>query len=255
MSVEGGPDGEARGPAPDAAPAGWSWGRRDTRLAGVRVLLLEDDPGTAAAVAAGLAAQGYEVVTAADVDAARKSADEHRFDAAILDLMVPGGDGYAVLDLLRSRTPGLPVLILTARDAVADRVEGLERGADDYLVKPFAFVELAARLAAVLRRPQTRVEPLSVGAISIDPLHRRALHAGELLNLTPKEFDLLLCLASRRGEVLTRKVLLDVVWGYRFDPGTNLVDVHVTRLRRKLEGVGAGGLIRTVRGIGYVVDA
>ena len=221
----------------------------------MRVLLLEDDPGTAEAVAAGLASRGYEVVTAGDVGAACRSADEKRFDAAILDLMVPGGGGYAVLEHLRARTPGLPVLILTARDAVSDRVEGLERGADDYLVKPFEFVELAARLAAVLRRPQTRVEPLTLGTLTIDPLQRRALHAGELLNLTPKEFELLLCLAVRRGEVLTRKVLLDLVWGYRFDPGTNVVDVHVTRLRRKLEGSGAGDLIRTVRGVGYAVDA
>ena len=140
------------------------------------MLLLEDDPGTASAVSSGLASSGYDVVTAADVDAACRSADAQRFDAAILDIMVPGGGGYAVLEYLRARTPGLPVLMLTARDAVADRVEGLERGADDYLVKPFAFVELAARLAALLRRPQTRVEPLTVGALTIDPLHRRALH-------------------------------------------------------------------------------
>jgi DNA-binding response OmpR family regulator len=221
----------------------------------VRLLLLEDDPGTAQAVASGLASRGYEVVTAADVGAACRSAAEQRFDAAILDLMVPGGGGYAVLEHLRARTPGLPVLILTARDAVSERVEGLERGADDYLVKPFAFVELAARLAAVLRRPQRRIELLTLGALTLDPLHRRALHGGALLNLTPKEFELLLCLASRRGEVLTRKVLLDIVWGYRFDPGTNLVDVHVTRLRRKLEATGAGDVIRTVRGVGYALDA
>lgn len=244
-----------RAKPPDAHEVSWWAPPPGSSLRGVRVLLLEDDSGTAKAVSSGLSSRGYEVVTAGDVEAACRSADEQRFDAAILDLMVPGGGGYVVLEHLRARTPGLPVLILTARDAVSDRVEGLERGADDYLVKPFAFVELAARLAAVLRRPQTRVEPLTLGSLSIDPLQRRALQGGELLNLTPKEFELLLCLASHRGEVLTRKVLLDVVWGYRFDPGTNLVDVHVTRLRRKLEAVGASDLIRTVRGVGYAVDA
>jgi DNA-binding response OmpR family regulator len=221
----------------------------------VRVLLLEDDLATARAVASGLSARGYEVVEAADAEQAATLGREQSFDAAILDLMVPGGGGYTVMDQLRRRFPGLPVLILTARDSVADRVEGLQRGADDYLVKPFAFIELAARLAALLRRPQTRVEALRVGELEIDPLQRRAFHRGTPLPLTPREFELLHCLASRGGEVLTRKELLQVVWGYHFDPGTNVVDVHVTRLRRKLEGAGGEGLIRTVRGIGYALEA
>lgn len=221
----------------------------------MRVLLLEDDLATAEAVASGLAARGYEVVQAADAAQAAALGREQPFDAAILDLMVPGGGGYAALEQLRQRSPGLPVLILTARDSVADRVEGLQRGADDYLVKPFAFIELAARLAALLRRPQTRIEVIRAGELEIDPLQRRAFHGGAPLPLTPREFELLHCLASHRGEVLTRKELLQVVWGYHFDPGTNVVDVHVTRLRRKLEGAGGEGLIRTVRGIGYALDA
>jgi two-component system OmpR family response regulator len=219
----------------------------------VRILVLEDDLATAGAVVEGLSARGYEVVHAGDAEEVGELAERQPFDAAILDLMVPKGGGYAALGALRERAPGLPVLILTARDTVSDRVEGLERGADDYLVKPFAFVELAARLAALLRRPQTRVEPLRLGALEIDPLHRRASYAEAPLNLTPKELDLLWCLARQSGEILTRKQLLESVWGYRFDPGTNVVDVHVTRLRRKLEAAGATDLIRTVRGMGYAL--
>lgn len=221
----------------------------------MRILVLEDDPATAGAVVDGLRGRGYEVLHAGDALAARELAERHSFDAAVLDLMVPKGGGFTALDALRARSPGLPVLILTARDSVADRVAGLERGADDYLVKPFAFVELAARLAALLRRPQTRVEALHFAELEIDPLHRRALHRGNAISLTPKEFDLLWCLARQKGEILTRKELLESVWGYRFDPGTNVVDVHVTRLRRKLEATGAADLIRTVRGIGYALVA
>jgi two-component system OmpR family response regulator len=220
----------------------------------VRILLLEDDRETAAAVVAGLTTRGYEVCHAADSASALALEERHRFDAAILDLMVPGGgDGYTVLDRLRARDPGVPVLILTARDSVEDRVEGLRRGADDYLVKPFAFVELAARLVALLRRPHARTEVLYVGQLEIDPLRRSVTCASQALSVTQKEFDLLLCLASRAGEVLTRKELLAIVWGYHFDPGTNVVDVHVTRLRRKLEAAGAHDVIRTVRGIGYAL--
>jgi two-component system OmpR family response regulator len=221
----------------------------------MRILVLEDDPATAGAVVDGLRGRGYEVLHAEDAQAARELAERSAFDAAVLDLMVPKGGGYSALEALRARSPGLPVLILTARDSVADRVEGLERGADDYLVKPFAFVELAARLAALLRRPQTRVESLRIAELEIDPLHRRALHRGSPISLTPKEFELLWCLARQKGEILTRKELLESVWGYRFDPGTNVVDVHVTRLRRKLEASGAADLIRTVRGIGYALVA
>src|SRR4029453_19005376 len=213
------------------------------------------DPRRGGAGQAGLGARGYDVDCAQRVEDAKGLVNEHRFDAAVLDLMVPGGGGYAVLELLRARPPGLPILILPPRESVEDRGEGLARGADDYLVKPFAFVELAARLAALLRRPQTRIEVLRIGGVEIDPLQRRAYHQGAPLNLTPKEFELLLCLAQHAGEVLTRKDLLEQVWGYRFDPGTNVVDVHVTRLRRKLETWGTDGLIRTVRGVGYSLEA
>jgi len=221
----------------------------------VRLLLLEDDAVTAGAVASGLAHRGYQVERAADVPAALAAIDRIAFDAAILDVMVPGGSGYEVLDALRAKSGGIPVLILTARDGVNDRVEGLDRGGDDYLVKPFALVELAARLRALLRRPPTRVEVARVGTLEVDLLHRSARHGDTALNLTPKELELLHCLLARAGEVLTHKELLEQVWGYRFDPGTNVVEVHVNRLRRKLEGAGAADSIRTIRGAGYSIDA
>lgn len=219
-----------------------------------RILLLEDDRTTAEVVVEGLASQGYAVSHAADVKSALAQLGDEAFDGAILDLMVPGGGGYRVLESLRQSSPGLPVLILTARDGLDDRVEGLDRGADDYLVKPFAFTELAARLRALLRRPPSRDGPLFIGDIEIDMYRRRVRRGHTGLALTATEFDLFLHLASRAGEVVTRKELLRIVWGYDFDPKTNVVDVHVNRLRRKLEEAGAAEILRTVRGIGYVVD-
>ena len=220
----------------------------------MQLLLLEDDRELAEALAQGLARSGYEVEHAATCPDALTRVERTRFDVAVLDLMVPGGSGYDVLDALRAAPGAIPVLILTARDRVDDRVEGLGRGADDYLVKPFAFAELLARLDAVLRRPARRIEPLAVGDLAIDPLHRRVTADGQRLDLTRVEFDLLVALVEQRGAVRTRRQLLETVWGYRFDPGTNVVEVHVARLRRKLESAGAPDLVRTVRSVGYVVD-
>jgi DNA-binding response OmpR family regulator len=217
----------------------------------MRLLFLEDDEQTASALTRGLEDHGFEVLHAGDVPAARALLAQGPIDAAILDVRVPHGSGYDVLDAIRARAQHVPVLMLTALDAVSDRVEGLERSADDYLVKPFAFAELLARLRALLRRPGRRVEVIRVEGLEIDPVHR-VVHAGsKRLDLTRTEFDLLLALAERRGEVLNRGVLLELVWGYRFDPGTNIVDVHVNRLRRKLADAGRVDLIRTLRGVGY----
>ena len=220
----------------------------------MRVLLLEDDAETARTLGEGLRARGYEVAHACDVDSAARLLAGASVDAAILDLMVPGGSGLDVLREIRRTSQGTPVLILTARDAVEDRVGGLERGADDYLVKPFAFAELLARLRALLRRSAARLERLRIDLLEIDPLHQRVGIGERQVDLTRTEFDLLLCLAERRGEIVGRRLLLELVWRYRFDPGTNVVDVHVNRLRRKLEAAGVTGVPRTVRGIGYVVD-
>jgi len=217
----------------------------------VRILFLEDDVRTAQTLRRGLEGQGFEVAHAADVAAAIAQLAEGPIDAAILDVMVPGGSGYDVLERIRESRLHVPVLMLTALDGISDRVEGLDRGADDYLVKPFAFAELLARLRALLRRPAKRVDPIRVEGLEIDPIHRRVLRQGHRLDLTRTEFDLLLAFVERRGEVLNRALLLELVWGYRFDPGTNVVDVHVNRLRRKLEPLDP---IRTVRGVGYAFD-
>jgi len=223
-------------------------------MRGVHILLLEDDPPTADALRAGFTRSGFEVTWAASAADALAAVARTRFDAAILDVMVPGGSGYDVLADLRARGDDVPVLILTARDRVPERVDGLERGADDYLVKPFAFAELMARVRALLRRPARVVEPLRLDGLDIDLLHRRVLAHGRHLDLTRVEFDILLALAEARGDAVTRRDLLATVWGYRFEPGTNVVDVHVARLRRKLESAGAASAIRTVRGIGYALD-
>jgi DNA-binding response OmpR family regulator len=224
-------------------------------LPGNRLLLLEDDTRTANAVIAGFEPLGFEVLHAGDVAGARAILASHRLDAAILDLMVPGGGGYLVLETLRERADRIPVLIISARDRLDDRVEGLDRGADDYLVKPFAFTELAARVRALLRRPTSHVAPIREGILEIDPLRRLVRCGDRALDLTAKEFELLYCLATHRGEVLSRKEILRLVWGYEFDPGTNVVDVHVGRLRRKLEDADGGELLRSVRGVGYVLRA
>lgn len=219
--------------------------------AAVRVLLLEDDQETADALAKGLSQEGHEVTAVRDVGAARAALAAASFDAALLDVMVPGGSGYDVLALLRDREPRVPVLMLTARGAVEDRVEGLDRGADDYLVKPFSFAELAARVRALGRRSQPAATRLVSGALELDLL-RQTAHAGSTrLDLTRTEFALLAALLRADGDPVSRRDLLQEVWGLRFDPGTNVVDVHVNRLRRKLEDNGLGASIRTVRGRGY----
>ncbi len=217
----------------------------------MKVLFLEDDEQTARTLCGGLEDHGFEVLHAGDVPAAIAQLARAPIDAAILDVRVPLGSGYDVLDAIRARAQHVPVLMLTAQGEVADRVEGLERSADDYLVKPFAFAELLARLRALLRRPGRRVEVIRIEGVEIDPVHRVVQAGSKRLDLTRTEFDLLLAFAERRGEVLNRGVLLELVWGYRFDPGTNIVDVHVNRLRRKLADAGRPDLIRTLRGVGY----
>jgi two-component system, OmpR family, response regulator len=217
----------------------------------LRILLLEDDLETASALEKGLSLEGHQVSVAPRVRDALALVGAESFDAAVLDIALPDGSGYEVLTAIRGRGPAVQVLMLTARGSVEERVEGLDRGADDYLVKPFSFAELAARLRALDRRVAPAATLLRSDALSLDLVRRSASVRGERLELTPTEFSLLAALLRERGAPLSRRALLREVWGYEFDPGTNVVDVHVNRLRRKLEDRGLDDVIRTVRGSGY----
>jgi len=189
-------------------------------------------------------------------DEGLRLAAEESFDLVLLDVMLPGSDGWSVITAIRKRRADLPVIFLTARDAVEDRVKGLELQADDYLVKPFAFSELLARIRTVLRRGSRRgPETLLVSDLEIDLQRHRASRAGQLLNLTPKEFLLLTLLARRMGEVLSRAVIAEQVWDINFDTDTNIIDVAVRRLRAKVDDPFDQKLIHTVRGMGYVLEA
>ena len=224
----------------------------------MRVLVIEDDPATADYIARGLAQEGH----AADI--ARNGKDglflamSDSFDVIVTDRMLPGPDGLAIIRTLRASSVATPVLVLTALGEVERRVEGLDAGADDYLAKPFAFSELYARLRALARRgtpAEAEQTGLEVGGLRMDLLRRTVSRDGAVIDLLPTEWRLLEYMMRHPGQVLTRTMLLERVWDFAFDPTTNVVDVHVSRLRRKLEGAGGQTLIRTVRGAGYVLDA
>ena len=218
----------------------------------VRILVVDDDPKLRKFLREGLADCGIDSAEAADGDAALAAlgaTGSAAFDLMLLDVMMPGSSGWDVLERLRERDNEIPTIFLTARDAVEDRVRGLELGADDYIIKPFEFTELLARIDAVIRRREA-VPSVTVGPMHIDMLQRVVSIEGTAHELSTKEFDLLLALARARGRVLTRVELLKTVWGIEFDPETNMVDVFIARLRRRLQPHGAR-LIRTVRGEGY----
>jgi two-component system copper resistance phosphate regulon response regulator CusR len=222
----------------------------------MKVLVVEDEPKTAAYLRTGLSENGFVVDVAEHGDDGLHLALTHEYDVMILDVMLPKRDGWSVLADLRASGKLTPVLFLTARDAVSDRVKGLELGSDDYLVKPFAFSELLARIRSIVRRGPARQERhmLHVEDLDVDILRHHASRAGHPIDLTPKEFALLSLLAGRRGEVLTRTVIAEQVWDMHFDPESNVVDVHVKRLRAKVDDPFPRKLIRTVRGVGYVLD-
>jgi two-component system OmpR family response regulator len=216
----------------------------------VRLLLVEDDEKLAGAVARGLRHHGFAADVVGDGDAALLHAAVHPYDAIVLDVMLPRRDGFEVCRALRERGCWAPVLMLTARGAVADRIAGLDCGADDYLAKPFDFGELLARLRALLRRaPEERPACLNAGDLVVDPASHAVTRGGERVELTAREFAVLEYLARHAGEAVTRAQLLEHVWDANFDGSTNVVDVYVGYLRRKL-----GPSIRTIRGVGFVLD-
>ena len=216
----------------------------------MRVLLIEDDHRLANLLAARLQREGYEATPCFTGTDGLDLATAGGFDLAIVDVMLPGLDGITLTQTLRERGLQMPVLMLTARDTVDDRVVGLRAGADDYLVKPFAFAELLARIEALTRR-FGRDQRMGLGGVSLDPLSRRVTVHGRDIELTAKEFDLLECLLRNAGRVMSRTELKEYVWDFSFDAQTKVVDLYVHYLRKKLGE--AGAIIETVRGVGYVV--
>jgi DNA-binding response OmpR family regulator len=223
----------------------------------MRVLLIEDEPHAAQVLAKGLREQAYAVDVAGDGEAALFQAGTADYDALILDLMLPRVDGLAVCRSIRDGGSAVPILMLTARDSVESRIAGLDSGADDYLVKPYDFGELLARLRALIRRGRQPVLPrrLEAGALAIDTHSRQAEVAGAAIPLTAKEYALLEYLVRRAGDVVSRADIAEHVWDEHYDPMSNVVDVYIQRLRRKLEMFGQGSLIRTRRGEGYQLTA
>ncbi|KXV77336.1 MULTISPECIES: response regulator transcription factor [Acetobacter] len=236
---------------PDTAQLGQPRGPEQSR--GV-VLLIEDDSAIAEEIVGELTAHGFEVRHEETGDAGLTAALTGEAHVMVVDRLLPGMDGLSVIEAVRQRGIRTPVLVLSALSAVDDRVTGLKAGGDDYLTKPFAMEELMARVEALLRRPDdTRSTQLRVGPLSMDLIERRVWRDGREIELLPREFRLLEYLMRRPGQVLTRSMMLEDVWQYRFIPRTNLVDVHIGKLRRKVDAPGEEPLIRSIRGTGFLL--
>lgn len=225
----------------------------------MRLLLIEDDQSVADFISKGLQDSGYTVDHSDDGREGQILAERGSYDVIVIDRMLPNVDGLTIIRGLRVANDQTPVLVLSALGEVDDRVKGLRAGADDYLVKPFSFVELQARLEVMMRRQSlsrnTQVTELTVGGLEMDLLSQLVTRDGKLLSLQPREYKLLEYLMRNSGQVVTRTMLLENLWGYHFDPQTNVIDVHISRLRQKLDKNFEKSLLKTVRGAGYILEA
>jgi DNA-binding response OmpR family regulator len=220
----------------------------------IRILVIEDEPDIASFIRRGLTYKGYEVEVALDGESGLRAFGEASPDLVLLDLMLPGIDGVDVCRRLRA-TSDVPIIVLTARDAVSDKIAGLDAGADDYVTKPFAFDELLARIRAALRRGNRSDEPIQVGDLVIHPASREVRRGGRRIDLTPREYDLLELLARNAGKVMTKDVIFSRVWGYDTEVESDAVKVYVSYLRKKLNAAGEPDVIHLVRGVGYMLKA
>ena len=220
----------------------------------MRILVIEDDPTVGQYVKRGLEEHRWAVDLATDGEEGERRASSEAYDLIVLDMRLPGKSGLDVLRALRAKGFERPVLVLTAQDAVDAKVATLRAGADDYVTKPFAFEELLARVEALARRPRSLAsQTLTVGDLVIDQATREVRRAGDLIELTPKEYTVLEYLARHQGRVMSRTLITEYAWGYQFDPGTNIVDVVINHLRKKIDAKHARKVITTVRGVGYVL--
>ncbi len=223
----------------------------------MKVLLVEDDPKIASFVTKGLREAGFVVDSTQDGEQAFQFAKEIKYDVAIIDIMLPKLDGLSLIDLLRSRHIDIPILVLSAKHTVDDRIKGLQSGADDYMVKPFIFAELLARVQALVRRSSKPFEGnrITCGDLAVDLLERKVRRGGQLIELQPKEYALLEYLLRNRGRTVSKTMIMEQIWDMHFDPQTNVVDVLVCRLRNKIDKNFSQKMIQTIRGIGYVLNA
>jgi len=221
----------------------------------MRLLVIEDEDKVRSFIVKGLKENGYTVDEASNGEDGLFLAENESYDCIVLDILLPKFDGYQILRLIREKNINTPVIFLTAKDAVEDRVKGFELGSDDYLVKPFKFVELLARIRALIRRGAPSSSTiLQVFDLEMDLVKRKVSRSGRDIELTPKEFTLLEYLMQHEGEVVTRTILMEHVWGYHFDPNSNVIDVHINALRTKIDKEFSATLIHTRRGMGYVLE-
>ena len=221
----------------------------------MRILVVEDEEKVLSFIKKGFKEHGFCVDAATDGREGFFLATSEGYDCIVLDIMLPNLDGYEILKQLRAKGKQTPVIFLTAKDTVEDRVQGLELGADDYLVKPFAFSELLARVRALIRRGKDQeIAGFEVADLTLDAVKRVVTRAEKIINLTPKEFILLQYLMEHTGEVVTRTMLSENVWGYHFDSMTNVIDVHITNLRKKIDTKDVEPLLHTLRGVGYILE-